>query len=34
LEENELKEYVEVVVSTPIDPHELAVHKKKEVKAK
>jgi hypothetical protein len=34
LEENDLKEYVEVVVSDPIDPRELVVHKKKEVKAK
>jgi hypothetical protein len=34
LEENDLKEYVEVVVASPTDPQELAVHKKKEVKAK
>jgi hypothetical protein len=34
LEENDLKEYVEGVVPSPIDPHELEAHKKKEVKAK
>jgi hypothetical protein len=34
LEENDLKEYVEVVVASPTDPQELVVHKKKEVKAK
>jgi hypothetical protein len=34
LEENELKEYVKVVVATPMDSQELAAHKKKEVKAK
>jgi hypothetical protein len=34
LEENDLKEYVESVVTAPIDPHELTTHKKKEVKAK
>jgi hypothetical protein len=34
LEENDLKEYVESVVPSPNDPHELATHKKKEVKAK
>jgi hypothetical protein len=34
LEENDLKEYVEVVVADPMDPQELVVHKKKEVKAK
>jgi hypothetical protein len=34
LEENDLKEYVEVVVASPIDQKELVAHKKKEVKAK
>jgi hypothetical protein len=34
LEENDLKEYVEVVVASPTDPQELEAHKKKEVKAK
>ena len=34
LEENDLKEYVEGVVSIPTDLQELVVHKKKEVKAK
>jgi hypothetical protein len=34
LEDNDLKEYVEVLVVDPIDPQELVVHKKKEVKAK
>jgi hypothetical protein len=34
LEENDLKEYVEMVVPSPNDPQELAAHKKKEVKAK
>jgi hypothetical protein len=34
LEENDLKEYVEVVVVDPTNPQELVVHKKKEVKAK
>jgi hypothetical protein len=33
LEENDLKEYVEGVIPSPIDPRELATHKK-EVKAK
>jgi hypothetical protein len=33
LKENGLKEYVELVVPSPNDPHELAAHKK-EVKAK
>jgi ribosomal silencing factor RsfS len=34
LEENDLKEYVEMVVPSPNDLQELATHKKKEVKAK
>jgi hypothetical protein len=34
LEENELKEYVEGVIPSLIDPHELTTHKKKEVKTK
>jgi hypothetical protein len=34
LEENDLKEYVEIVIPGPKDAHELAAHKKKEVKAK
>jgi hypothetical protein len=34
LEENDLKDYVEMVVPDPNDAHELAAHKKKEVKAK
>jgi hypothetical protein len=34
LEENDLKEYVEGVVRSPIDPQEMETHKKKEVKAK
>ena len=34
LEENDLKEYVEDVVPSPIDPVDLEFHKKKEVKAK
>jgi hypothetical protein len=34
LEENDLKEYVEVVDADLIDPSELVVHKKKELKAK
>jgi hypothetical protein len=34
LEENDLKEYVEVVVASSIDLQELVAHKKKEVKAK
>jgi hypothetical protein len=34
LEENDLKEYVEVVVASPTDLQELEAHKKKEVKAK
>jgi hypothetical protein len=34
LEENDLKEYVEVVVASPIDLQELTAHKKKEVKVK
>jgi hypothetical protein len=34
LDENDLKEYVEVVVLIPTDPRELAAHKEKEVKAK
>jgi hypothetical protein len=34
LEENDLKEYVEVVVASPTDPHEMEAHKKKEVKSK
>jgi hypothetical protein len=34
LEENDLKDYVEKVISDSNDPHELAAHKKREVKAK
>jgi hypothetical protein len=34
LEENDLKEFVESVVESPIDLQELVAHKKKEVKAK
>jgi hypothetical protein len=34
LEENDLKDYVEMVVLDPNDAQELAAHKKKEVKAK
>jgi hypothetical protein len=34
LEENDLKEYVESVVTDPTDPQELTTHKKKEVKVK
>jgi hypothetical protein len=34
LEENDLKDYVEMVVPDPNDAQELATHKKKEVKAK
>jgi hypothetical protein len=34
LKENDLKQYVEVVVVDPRGPHELVVHKNKEVKAK
>jgi hypothetical protein len=34
LEENGLKEYVEMVVSSPNDPQELAAHRKRELKAK
>jgi hypothetical protein len=34
LEENDLKEYVELGFGDPMDPQELVVHKKKEVKAK
>ena len=33
-EENDLIEYVEDVVASPIDSQELAAHKKKEVKTK
>jgi len=34
LEENGLKEYVETMVADHMDPYELVVQKKKEVKAK
>ena len=34
LEENNLKDYVEIVILDPNDAQELAVHKKKEVEAK
>jgi hypothetical protein len=34
LEENDLKDYVEMVISNPNDPQELATHRKREVKAK
>ena len=34
LEENDLKEYVEMVIPNPKDAQELAAHKKREVKAK
>ena len=34
LEGNDLKEYVEGVVPSPTDLHELVAHKKNEVKAK
>jgi hypothetical protein len=34
LEENDLNEYVVIVIPSPNDPQELATHKKKEVKAK
>jgi hypothetical protein len=34
LEENDLKEYVEMVIPDPKDARELAAHKKREVKAK
>jgi hypothetical protein len=34
LEENDLKDYVEMVIPDPNDAQELAAHKKKEVKAK
>jgi hypothetical protein len=34
LEDNDLKEYVEGMVASPIDLQELTSHKKKEVKAK
>jgi hypothetical protein len=34
LEENELKDYVEVEVASPTNPQELVSHKNKEVKAK
>jgi hypothetical protein len=34
LEENDLKDYVEMVISDPNNPQELAAHKKREVKAK
>jgi hypothetical protein len=34
LEENDLKDYIEMVIPDPNDAQELAAHKKKEVKAK
>jgi hypothetical protein len=34
LEENDLKEYVEMVIPDPKDAQELAAHRKREVKAK
>jgi hypothetical protein len=34
LEENDLREYVEIVISDPNDPQELATHQKREMKAK
>jgi hypothetical protein len=34
LEENDLKDYIEMVILDPNDAQELAAHKKKEVKAK
>jgi hypothetical protein len=34
MEENDLKEYVKSVFTTPTNPQELKTHKKKEVKAK
>jgi hypothetical protein len=34
LEENDLKEYVEMVILDPKDAHEVVAHKKREVKAK
>jgi hypothetical protein len=34
LEENDLKDYVEMVISDPNDPRELAAHKKRELKSK
>jgi hypothetical protein len=34
LEENDLKEYVEMVIPDPNDAQELAAHRKREVKAK
>ena len=34
LEENDLKEYVEMVIPNPKDAQELATHRKREVKAK
>jgi hypothetical protein len=34
LEENDLKDYVEMVIPNPNNPQELAAHKKREVKAK
>jgi hypothetical protein len=34
LEENDLKEYIEVVVASPTNLQELTAHEKKEVKAK
>jgi hypothetical protein len=34
LELNDLKNYIEMVIPDPNNPHELATHKKKDVKAK
>jgi hypothetical protein len=34
LEEYDLRDYVEMVISDPNDPHELAAHRKREVKTK
>ena len=34
LEENDLKEYIEMVIPNPKDAQELATHRKREVKAK